>query len=134
MREYRTIFSANPKKPFGPSRPKPPLSDLADESNAWRVLTAGGVFLALVILVTAGRFFFRWKRRQQMAFGLDDLLIIPAAALAITYDAQIITEVTESCVGKHMWFCTYENVEHLYNVSLFCPICDLDWHRLVQIM
>ena len=118
MREYRTIFSANAKHPFGPSRPKPPLPDLANESNAWRVLTAASCFLVLVIIVFAGRCYFRWKRRKQMGWGVDDVLIVPAAALAIFYIAQIIQEVTASCLGKHMWFCTYEDAELLYSVSM----------------
>jgi hypothetical protein len=115
MRQYRTIFSANPKHPFGPSHPVPPAPDLANESNAWRVLTAASCLLFLVIVVTAGRFWFRWQRRRQMGFGVDDVLIIPAVALAITYVVQIIEEVTQSCLGKHMWFCTYEDVELMYH-------------------
>ena len=82
MRQYRTLFSANPKHPFGPSRPVPPAPDLAHESNAWRVLTAASCLLFLLIVVT------------------------------------IIEEVTESCLGRHMWFCTYEDIELLYHVSI----------------
>ena len=118
MRQYRTLFSANPKHPFGPSRPVPPAPDLAHESNAWRVLTAASCLLFLLIVVTAGRFWFRWQRRRQMGFGVDDVLIVPAVALAITYVVQIIEEVTESCLGRHMWFCTYEDIELLYHVSI----------------
>lgn len=119
MQAYRTNFNGNPKLPFGPPRPSPPKPDLAGESNAWRTRTAAATFLTLIILVTTGRFCFWWRRRQKWSLGVDDVLILLAAGVAAAYVGHILSAFVEgTCLGRHMWFCTYEHIERLYMVSI----------------
>jgi hypothetical protein len=119
MKTYRTNFNGNPKLPFGPTRPQPPKPDLADESNAWRTRTAAAAFLSLIILVTIGRFCFWWRRRKKWSLGIDDVLILLAAGVAAAYVGHILSAFTEgTCLGRHMWFCTYEDIERLYMVRV----------------
>jgi hypothetical protein len=123
MQTYRTNFNIIPNLPFGPSRPQPPAADLAWESNAWRTRTAAASFLTLMIVVTIGRFAFWWRRRKTWGLGVDDVLIVLAAGIACAYVGHILSAFVEgTCLGRHMWFCTYEDIERLYMVRGSPPI------------
>ena len=100
------IFNPNPLHPYGPPRPSP---DLSGESNAYKVRTTGIVCLILILTVTLGRF---WARatNESLSFGIDDLMAIPACLCGIGYMGTIIA-YTGPCYGRHMWFCTYEQIE-----------------------
>lgn len=119
LKTYRTNFNGNPRLPFGAQRPIPPSPDLAGESNAWRTKTAAATFICLIVIVTVGRFFFWWRRRQNWGLGLDDLLVTVAAAIALAYVGHILSAFVEgTCLGRHMWFCTYEDINTLYLVRI----------------
>ena len=104
-----SIYNPNPLYPYGPPKPIP---DLSWQSNGYKLLVAEVVCLILIICVTLGRFWIR-SRQQAWSFGLDDLLVIPACACGIAYMTTNISQVVGSCYGKHMWFCTYEQLQML---------------------
>ena len=113
LRITGSIFFPNPKHPFGPPRPSP---DSPDESRDSQTIALTATLMTAVIIITLGRFAYR-STLKTWKFGLDDLLIIPAALVAVMYLSQILWVNTHGgCYGRHVWFCTYENVEQQYLV------------------
>ena len=101
-----SIFNPNPLHPYGPPKPSP---DLSGESDAYKVRITEIVCLILILTVTLGRF---WARAimKSLSFGIDDLMVIPACLCGIGYMGTIIA-YTGPCYGRHIWFCTYEQIE-----------------------
>lgn len=112
-----SVFNPNRLLPYGPPRPSP---DLSDESNAYKVRITEIVCLILILTVTLGRF---WARatNESLSFGMDDLMAIPACVCGIGY-MGIVIAYTGPCYGRHMWFCTYEQIETLQVVRFSKPL------------
>lgn len=106
-----SIINPNPLLPYGPPRPSP---DLSGESDAYKVTATAILCLILIVGVTLGRFWAR-SRLESWSFGLDDLMVIPACVCGIGYISSIIA-YTGPCYGRHMWFCTYEQINTIYAV------------------
>lgn len=106
-----SIFNPNKLHPYGPPRPSP---DLSEDSNAYKIFATEIVCLILIISVTLGRFLAR-SRLETWSFGLDDLMVIPACLCGIGYMGSI-TAFPGLCYGRHMWFCTYEQINTMYAV------------------
>ena len=122
MQTFITAFNPVPSLPFGPTRPTP---DLAGESNASKVKTTSATALTLVLVITVGRFWRRFKTPDWKA-GPDDYFIVGASLVAVAYIAQIMAYFPSgNCYGRHMWFCTYEDLQALYLVRWLSPFSQL---------
>ncbi|KAI9808699.1 MAG: hypothetical protein M1825_003851 [Sarcosagium campestre] len=85
-----------------PTRPQNPSYD--DEGG--KVLAGLIVAITLIIVITGGRILARrWHKLS--ALGWDDLLIIFAAAGAVTWFSIVIAMVRQAGVGRHIYNVTY---------------------------
>ena len=110
-------FNPNPLHPYGPPKPSP---DLSGESDAYKIVVTEIICLILILSVTLGRFWARAKQ-ESWSFGVDDLMAIPACLCGTGYMGSIIA-YTGSCYGKHIWFCTYEQIETIQVVRFSRPL------------
>lgn len=82
----------------------------ASQQTRSSVMIAGASFAILFALViTTARF---WVRKCCLrAFGVDDILIIPAVVSCVTFLCLQIVQEGAGCVGKHVYACTYREYE-----------------------
>ena len=113
-----SIFNPNKLYPYGAPRPIP---DLPDESDAYKVMSTEIVCLILTFGATAGRFWSRTKLESAWSFGLDDLMVILAFLCGVGYFSSIIA-FTGPCYGRHMWVCTYVQMEAIFIVTYPHPL------------
>ena len=113
MRVFKTKMNPIKSLPYGPHRPSP---NSPDDFSGNVTLGLSIFFLILLIIMTIGRFLAtHWKRSRN--FGLDDLFLLMAAPVAATYVALTMYEFSsKKCAGRHMWFCTYEDMNEIYLV------------------
>ncbi|TLD10305.1 hypothetical protein PgNI_05923 [Pyricularia grisea] len=77
------------------------------------------VVMLIMIGITTARLLARILGKNTV-FGLDDYVIIPAAALAIAYPVLQILGVVKGGAGRHSWDNTYED---LYNFYYYLDTC-----------
>lgn len=113
MREFTTKFNPVKSLPYGPHRPSP---DSPDDFSGDATLGLAITFLILLLVMTVGRFIALWWKRNRH-FGLDDVFLLLAAPVAAAYVALTIHEFSpKKCAGRHMWFCTYADMNEIYLV------------------
>lgn len=84
--------------------------------NRTRGLIVGTSFaIAFASIITCTRLWVRIYRKR--AFGADDALIIPAALGCVAYLGLNIATEAASCLGKHVYDCTYQEYRWFWEVS-----------------
>lgn len=110
------LLKVNPAPPGVPPR--------IHENRAPGMIIGTSFALIFVVIVTCARLWVRKYRTR--AFGADDMVIIPAAIGCVTYLSINIATEAKSCLGQHVYDCTYQGFRWFYEVRshiwLFCRL------------
>lgn len=82
------------------------------------MIIGSSIAIALVLVITCSRLWIRKFRSR--ALGADDVVIIPAAIGCIAYLANDIASESAGCLGKHLYDCTYVEVDQFIKVRNSC--------------
>lgn len=88
---------------------------VSHQSRASSLIIGSSFAIAIAIIITCSRLWARTFRSR--AFGADDVVIIPAAIGCVVSLALSIASETAGCLGKHVFDCTYEEIDWFYVVS-----------------
>lgn len=99
--------------------PSPP--GLPHQDRARGMITGTSFAIAFAIIITCTRIWVRIHRKH--AFGADDAVIIPAALGCVAYLSLNIATEAASCLGKHVYDCTYQEFRWFREVSDSQSLC-----------
>ena len=93
----------------------PHSGDVPHEDRAPGMIAGTSVAIFFVIVITCTRLWVRKYRTR--AFGVDDMVIIPAAIGCVAYLSLTIATEAAGCLGEHIYDCTYEEYGWFWEVS-----------------
>lgn len=91
------------------------LPHASHHSRAPSMIIGSSFAIAFAIIITCSRLWIRIYRSR--AFGADDVVIIPATVGCLAYLSLDIASERVGCLGKHIYYCTYEELGWFYEVS-----------------
>lgn len=89
----------------------------APQQTRSHIMFVGASFaIIFALIITTARL---WVRKYCLrAFGVDDILIIPAVVGCVTFLCLQIVQEVPGCVGRHVYACTYREYELVALVRL----------------